>query len=90
MLGPAPMAGMTPALLRTILAYTQQCFSQDQLGMYQLYLRDAVAMLLEFYGLLRRSNIISMKLSDVTIIEEFSVRCYIKPRIRKSKNDQAG
>ena len=31
-------AGVTPALLRTLLANRQQCRSQDQLGMRQLYL----------------------------------------------------
>ena len=47
-------------------------------------------MLLGFYGLLRRSEIISLKLSDVTIIEESSVGSYVKLRIRRSKNDQGG
>ncbi len=41
-----------------------------------------------FYGLLRRSEIIALKLSDVTLVDESEAGAYIKLRIRKSKTDQ--
>ena len=85
---PLPKAGMTPALLGLLLSHTHHLCQQEQTSFCQVYLRDEIAFLMGFYGLLRRSEIIALKLSDVTLVDESEAGAYIKLRIRKSKTDQ--
>ena len=58
------------------------------LNKYLVYLRDEIAFLMGFDGLLRRSEIVALKLSDVTCVDESEAGAYIKLCIRKSKTDQ--
>ena len=55
-----------------------------------LFLRDEIAFCLGFYGLLRRSEIIALKVSDVCIKNLPGGEIYIEVTIRKSKTDQRG
>ena len=95
-------AGMTPDLLLLVLAHVTvrhvtvrrfghpySLHKQDPTAFTMIYLRDEVAFILGFYGLLRRSEIIALKVSDINIVEASGVGAYII-RIRKSKTDQAG
>ena len=85
-----PKAGMTPDGLLLLLSHTYSLQKQDPTAFSMIYLRDEVAFILGFYGLLRRSEIIVLKLSDIVMVEESGVGAYVKIRIRKSKTDQAG
>ena len=79
---------MTPALLGLLLSHTHHFCQQGQTSACQVYVRDEIAFLMGFYGLLRRSEIIAFKLSDVTLVDESEAGAYIKLRTRKSKTDQ--
>ena len=54
-----------------------------------LYWRDAAWLLLGFFGLFRRSELIALKLSDVVLVQEGSHQ-HLEVLVRKSKTDQKG
>lgn len=85
-----PKAGMSPDLLKLILSHTHELHLQDATAFGMIYCRDEFAFILGFYGLLRRSEIIALKISDITIVDSSEAGTYVKVRIRRSKTDQAG
>ena len=55
-------AGMTPDLVLLVLSHTYSLYKQDPTAFTMIYLRDEVAFILGFYGLLRRNEIIALLL----------------------------
>lgn len=54
-----------------------------------IYWRDAAWLLLGFFGLFRRSELIALRLGDVRLVEDGTSR-YVSVLVRKSKTDQHG
>lgn len=79
---------MSKPVLKLLLAYLQRQKERHP-AMADLYLRDQVWLLLGFYGLLRRSELIGLQMQDVTIGGTSSTP-YVELNIRFSKNDRAG
>jgi integrase len=86
---PVGKVGMSKAVLRLLLGYLSSLMSSDP-TMAALHERDAVWLLLGFVGMLRRSEIISLTMADIQIIE--SGTPHIALHISRSKTDkrQAG
>ena len=86
-----PKAGITAPFMRLIVGWMESSRAQES-GMHSfIFWRDEVALLLGFYGLLRRSEIVALKVSDVQVNWQSSLgKEYIEINIRKSKTDQRG
>lgn len=85
---PVGKEGMTMSQLGLVMAYISECMTTQPLFM-SLFLRDMAWLVLGFFGFLRRSELISLQMQDVTF-GSMSHLGYIKVRIRKSKTDRAG
>lgn len=85
---PVGKTGMTKAMLRLLIAYLNKQQQKDP-EKADIYLRDICWVLVGFYGLLRRSEIIALQLQDVTVNASSSTP-YVEVRIRKSKTDRRG
>ncbi len=86
-----PKAGVTAPFLRLIVGWLEGCRAQEDGEVHGfIFLRDEVAFLLGFYGLLRRSEIIALKVEDVQIQRQPNGVQFIEITIRKSKTDQRG
>lgn len=85
---PVGKQGMPKPVLRLLLGYLQR-LKEKHPEMAELYLRDQVWLLLGFYGLLRRSELISLQMRDVLIRGKGSAE-YVELNVRFSKNDRAG
>jgi integrase len=87
---PAGKTGMTKAILHLLLKHIHTQRTTDPL-MRHLYLRDFCWVLLGFFGMLRRSEIIALQIGDVSIAQQAnSLAPYIEVTIRRSKNDRRG
>ena len=88
---PQPEAGITPQIFQLLFTHLQQLYSEEAQNMHGLiFLRDRVAFALGYYGLLRRSEIISLQARDVKINSLPGKGHYVEISIRKSKTDQRG
>lgn len=88
---PQPKASITPQILMLVLTFLDTLqVSDPRLPHSYLYIRDQVVFCLGYYGLLRRSEIIALKASDVAINKLPDGMKYIQITIRKSKTDQRG
>ena len=83
---PAGKQGLTKAMLKLLLVHLHRQ-SKKTPDMSHIYLRDECAFLLGFYGMLRRSEIASLTLDDVTT-GSTNGRPYVELNIRKSKTDR--
>ena len=85
---PQVKVGITPELLHLLVSFLQHRAVIDT-RIQLLYLRDSTAFLVGCFGLLRRSEIIALRMGDLTFGsldgEPFAVI-----RVRSSKTDQAG
>lgn len=86
---PQGKVGMTKPMLRLLLKYLLILRKNADPGWAQLHLRDLVWILLGFYGMLRRSELIALRMEDIQMGEEGG-QSYIELTIRKSKTDQRG
>ena len=84
---PLPKEGMSKPLLRLLLAHLHQQAQVDKI-MAHIYTRDAAWVVLGFFGMLRRSEIITLRISDVSYSPNPSP--HIKVHISRSKTDQVG
>lgn len=84
---PVGKQGMTKQVLLLLLGLLCDKAAADP-RMRPLYERDAAWIVIGFFGLLRRKEIISLKLSDVVLAE--GSEGHVAVRIRRSKNDQTG
>lgn len=88
---PKPKAGVTPQLLHLLMIHLENLYVAEAGQLHRhIYLRDQVAFLLGYYGLLRRSEIIALQVADVQIKTLPNQAQYIEITIRKSKTDQRG
>lgn len=85
---PVGKQGMSKAVLKLLLAYLERLKSQRP-EMADLYLRDQVWLVLGFYGMLRRSELIGLQMRDVKIGGNQDTT-HVELNIRFSKNDRAG
>ncbi len=85
---PVGKTGMTRPILRLLLhRLHKQRLSHP--SMSALYLRDICWLLIGYFGMLRRSEIIALKLRDV-VVGRAAGKPYVELTIRKSKTDQKG
>jgi integrase len=82
---PVGKVGMPKTVLRLLVGYLASRSTQ-QPREAPLFTRDTLWLLLGFYGFLRRSEIIGLKMEDVVI--KTHPKPHIALRIRKSKTDQ--
>lgn len=91
--GPAGMpcgkTGMTKPMLRLVLKHIHDKRQSDP-EMSLLYLRDICWVLLGFFGMLRRSEIIALQMQDIEVGTAANGQAYVEMRIRRSKNDRRG
>lgn len=86
---PRGKVGMTKPLLRLLIKYL--AVQRDQAGPHErmLHVRDLTWILLGFYGMLRRSELVAFTMEDIKVGSEQG-RPYIELSIRRSKTDQRG
>ena len=83
---PQGKAGMSKDVLRLLLAMLEdRCRSASDHVFKPLYMRDSAFLLLGFFGLLRRSELIALQLKDIAFSDE-----HVRVTIRRSKCDQRG
>jgi integrase len=80
--------GMTKEVLHLLLRHIRIQRNRDP-HMEALYLRDTCWLLLGFFGMLRRSEIIALQMQDI-IVEQQQGTGFVELRIRRSKNDRRG
>ncbi len=85
---PVGKLGMTKELLTLILAWISKR-AGHQPSMAALHHRDTCWMLIGFFGLLRRSELIALNMSDVSL-HGTGEETNISVRIRRSKTDKRG
>jgi hypothetical protein len=79
--------GISMNMFKLILKIIQQLKADDVLHA-GIFLRDQAFMLLSYYGFLRRSEALALRVGDVTIRRTLEhVRLYLHLGIRKSKTD---
>jgi len=83
---PAGKQGLTKAMLKLLLVHLHR-HSKQTPDMAHIYLRDKCAFLLGFYGMLRRSEIASLALEDITT-GTTGGRPFVELYIKKSKTDR--
>lgn len=85
---PVGKTGLTRAMLRLLLRHLHNSRQQDQ-RFSDLYLRDICWILLGYFGMLRRSEIIALQMQDVHVGQHMN-KPYIELTIQRSKTDQRG
>lgn len=86
---PVGKAGMSKALLGLLWSHCAKEARGDP-NRAQLYCRDIAWLLLGFYGMLRRSELVALSMGDVEITGMGSASPHIKLTIRTSKTDRRG
>lgn len=85
---PAGKKGMTKEVLHLLLRHIQSRRETDP-NMSDLYLRDICWVLLGFFGMLRRSEIIALQMQDI-LIDQQQGTPFLELTIQRSKNDRRG
>ena len=85
---PVGKQGMSAQLLKALLGYLWRQAQQDP-DMAPIHYRDICWLILGYFGLLRRSELVVLKLSDVTVTGTGS-RQHIRLKLRRSKTDAKG
>lgn len=83
---PVGKTGMSKGSLAHLLTWCAQAARMDT-TFASLYFRDSCWLVLGFFGMLRRSELIALKMTDVTLPGIGATR-HIMLRIRKSKTDK--
>lgn len=86
---PVGKTGMSKPVLRLLLKHLHNR-SATETHMQPLFLRDSCWILLGFFGMLRRSELIALQLQDVQVAQQANGQWFIEIRIRRSKNDRRG
>ena len=86
---PKGKVGMTKPLLRLLVKYLAVKRDTSDPGERRLHVRDLVWVLLGFYGMLRRSELIALTMDDIQVGSEDG-RSFVEMTIRRSKTDQRG
>ena len=86
---PQGKQGMSTALLEALVAHLGALKRADT-TMAPLHTRDIAWLLLGFYGMLRRSELIGLKMHDVTLTGLDASSGHITLRVSKSKTDRQG
>ena len=84
---PLGKQGLTKEILRLLLCYLRNQ-GRDNPAMAGIYLRDECGILLGYYGMLRRSEIAALTLSDIRVGQLHGTK-YIEVHIARSKTDRA-
>lgn len=83
---PAGKQGLTKGILRLLICYLHNQ-QKSQPAMKALLLRDECAILLGYYGMMRRSEIAALTLSDIRVGQNKAGK-YIEVHIARSKTDR--
>ena len=83
---PAGKQGLSKAMLRLLIAHLHK-ESKKRPAMAELLLRDECAILLGFYGMMRRSEIVALTPQDITI-GVIRHEKYVEINIQRSKTDR--
>lgn len=83
---PAGKQGLTKEMLRLLLCCLRTK-GRDNPDMEEIYLRDECGILLGFYGMMRRSKIAALTLSDIRVGNMNRAK-YIEVHIARSKTDR--
>ena len=86
---PKGKSGMTKPILRLLVKYLCSMHDTSSTHSTMLYLRDLTMILLGFYGMLRRSEVIALTMEDVKVGRQGQQR-YVELHIGKSKTDRRG
>lgn len=84
---PQGKTGMTKQLLRLLLCYLARKQTQES-RMSQIYMRDAAWLVLGFYGMLRRSELLALRVGDIAFKPGPTPHLIV--HIARSKTDQVG
>ena len=88
---PVGKRGMSKAELQLLLAYLGEQARGPQSRMASLLYRDAAWLLLGFFGLLRRSELVALRMRCVVFVEDSGpVPRHIQVCVAKSKTDRVG
>lgn len=91
--GPAGMPtgklGMPRPLLRLLIGYLAEQGRQDP-AKQALYLRDTTWLVMGYFGMLRRSEIIGIRMKDITFITKSGAPSHVDVFIHRSKTDRVG
>lgn len=83
---PAGKQGLSKNMLRLLIAYLHK-ESKLQPDMQEILLRDECAVVLGFYGMMRRSEIVALALEDVKF-GTLNGKKYVEINIKRSKTDR--
>ena len=86
---PKGKVGLTKPILRLLVKYLAVKRKGADQHTQWLHLRDLTWILLGFYGMLQRSEIIALKMEDIKVGGEGEGK-FVELHIRKSKTDQRG
>lgn len=87
---PVGKVGLSRALLRLLIGYlrSMERTAVDS-NMAKLYLRDLTWILLGYFGMMRRSEMIALQMKDLSV-GTLNGQTYLEITIRKSKTDRRG
>lgn len=85
---PTGKVGMSRHLLRLLLSYITS-LEREQPDMVGLFHRDKAWLVLGYFGMLRRSEIIGFQMRDIQFLQAGGIT-YLELHIRKSKTDKLG
>lgn len=86
---PQGKTGLSKPLLRLLIGYLAEKARTDSI-MRSLYERDTAWLILGFFGMLRRSEIIALNLEDISFRYKRGKPSHVEVQIRRSKTDRAG
>lgn len=85
---PKGKAGMDKNLLRLVLALTDHLMTREP-DQATLHMRDAAMLVLAFFGMLRRSEVIQLNMSDIKCVASHP-HPHLLIHVKRSKTDQHG
>jgi len=86
---PSQKEGMSRNLLRLLISYLSHLERTDQ-DMRDIYTRDKAWLLLGYFGMLRRSEIVNLQMGDISFPATAGKITHVELTIRYSKTDQLG
>jgi len=86
---PTGKVGMSRDLLRLVLGYLSSLATKEP-DMQALYIRDQAWLMLGYFGMLRRSELIALTMGDIQVRRSRTVPTHIEIHIPRSKTDRIG
>jgi integrase len=86
---PVGKVGLSRPLLRLLIGYLRNKEKAADPQLAKLYLRDLTWLLLGYFGMMRRSELIALQMQDLSI-GTINGQGYIEVTIRRSKTDRRG